>query len=243
MIVVMEEVIKLAKEFQSFSKKEIDSAIDELEGITKEKSRKHLQKLVYTNVVNRFDVLVDEMLLICASDESMSFHEIVLNKLEGQNVSMREFYQTLLDDSPHKRAIESLKEVVRANHLRERHSKKLRYLLEKCLDIESSELNKPRVNANDGRIHSTYTPRKGTTVPPSMIGYADYLYSRRNALVHGGRTNSLKEHGIKYIQKNFRITPPKTVGIKIASIKSASNYYNYLCDFIIKGRWPDKRGF
>jgi hypothetical protein len=234
---------RIAKEFLSFIEKEIDPAIIELEKIKTEQSRKHLQKLVYTNVVNRYDVLVDNMLLTCAADDTTRFHDVVLGKLEGVTVSLKDFYRTMLSESPSEYSAEALRETVRANHLRERHSKKLRYLLEECVSIDRSELNKPRVNANDGRIHATYTARKGTTVPPSIVGYADYLYSRRNALVHGGKTNYLKKNDSDYIKKNFKVTPPKTVGIKIASIKSASTFYKYLCNYIINEKWPDGRGF
>tara|TARA_B100000745_G_scaffold279323_1_gene210787 strand:+ start:965 stop:1684 length:720 start_codon:yes stop_codon:yes gene_type:complete len=239
----MENLKQLSKEFLTFIEKEIEPAVLELERINTEQSRKHLQKLVYTNVVNRFDVLVDNMLLTCAADDTTKFHDVVLGKLEGVTVSLKDFYQTMLSESPADSAAEALRETVRANHLRERHSKKLRYLLEECISLDRSELNKPRVNANDGRIHVTYTPRKGTTVPPSIIGYADYLYSRRNALVHGSKTNYLKKHDSAYIKKNFKIDAPKTVGVKLASIKSASTFYKYLCNYIINEKWPEGRGF
>ena len=50
------------KSFESFLKKEIQPAISELDQLN-DNSRKHIQKLIYTNLVDRFDVMVDKIIL------------------------------------------------------------------------------------------------------------------------------------------------------------------------------------
>ena len=45
-----------------FCGNDISAAIKELEGITTEESRKHLQKLVYINLIDRFDILIDRLI-------------------------------------------------------------------------------------------------------------------------------------------------------------------------------------
>ena len=50
-------------EFKNFLEKELLPATSELEKIKGETSRKHLQKLVFTNLVDRFDYCVDKTLL------------------------------------------------------------------------------------------------------------------------------------------------------------------------------------
>lgn len=217
-------------------------AVRELANIKEEKNRKHLQRLVYVNVVNRFDVLLDNLLLIYATKDSGEFRNVVLDKVKDSNISLKDFYQILLSDNSKLAVTEKIEDLVRLNFLRERHSKKLRMLLEVCLQVDSSDLNRPRVNANDGRIHSTYTPR-GNNVPPSIIGYADFLYSRRNGLVHGDGALLVLSSDAKYLEKNFKIKPAKMIGIKLSSIESATRFYNYLCDFIESGKWSQGRGF
>ena len=49
-------------DFEKFVKGEVTKATNELEGLA-EGSRNHLQKLVYTNLVDRFDVMVDKTIL------------------------------------------------------------------------------------------------------------------------------------------------------------------------------------
>lgn len=50
------------KEFSRYLHKDIEAAYSELEKID-DRSRIHLQKLVYTNLVDRFDSMIDNFLL------------------------------------------------------------------------------------------------------------------------------------------------------------------------------------
>lgn len=57
-------------EFESFLEKEVASATKELEPLP-EQSRKHLQKLVYTNLIDRFDSMIDHVFLDNALHEEL----------------------------------------------------------------------------------------------------------------------------------------------------------------------------
>lgn len=148
----MKEVSKILKNFKKFSEEEISSAILELKEIKKEDNRKHLQRLVYTNLVNRFDALVDNLLLIFGTEDQNEFRDIVLNKVKDVSVSSMDFYQIILADDLKSAAKEKVEDLIRLHFLRDGHSRKLRVLFESCLQIEAKEIDRPHVNANDGRI-------------------------------------------------------------------------------------------
>lgn len=79
-------------------------------------------------------------------------------------------------------AIESLRNTA----LRERHSKKLRTLLE-TIQIEGP-LDKPRVNETTGKILKERASH--SQIPLSILRLA---LSRRNAIVHGGGDNKVSD--------------------------------------------------
>ncbi|GAA0371785.1 hypothetical protein GCM10009092_40170 [Bowmanella denitrificans] len=58
------------EEFEKFVKTEVKAAATELQGL-EEGSRTHLQKLVYTNLVDRFDVMIDKTILANALHENL----------------------------------------------------------------------------------------------------------------------------------------------------------------------------
>jgi len=231
------------KNFNKFNKKEIDSAVEELSSL-REENRKHLQRLVYTNVVNRFDSLVDHLLMSHAVDTTSSLYEMVIHKVKDQPISQKEVYEILLSSDYRSASLERVEDLVREHFLRDRHSEKLQLLLTECYGAKSHELNAPRVNANNGKIHSKTTPRKSVKVPTSIIGYADYLYSKRNAMVHGDGTSSkILDRDYQFLKKYHINNPGKMVGVKLNSITSASTFYRYLAQYLMDGDWPPSRGF
>ena len=58
------------KEFTQFVDREIHPALKEIETL-EVNSRKHLQKLVYTNLVDRFDSMVDQLMLDNCRDDDL----------------------------------------------------------------------------------------------------------------------------------------------------------------------------
>lgn len=57
-----DKIIPSIEKFEEFNNTNIQSAIKELEGLN-EGNRIHLQRLVFTDLVNRFDLLLDDLLL------------------------------------------------------------------------------------------------------------------------------------------------------------------------------------
>jgi hypothetical protein len=214
--------------FLEFCKNDIQSAIKELEGIKVVKNRKHLQKLVYVNLINRFDYLIDKLLL-WFSINNKSMRDEIFGTLEKENISKKEVFEMLfVKEKAHELITEKIKELTRSNVLRSRHSSKLLKILKTCLGINDCE--KPRVNNNDGKILKRTAGKKN--LPNSIIGYADWLYSRRNSLVHGdGKKYTSTD--FDYIKEQYKTTNlSETIRLQLTSITSAINFYTDLLEII-----------
>lgn len=239
MYLIMDKLLKSKIEsFRKFALNDINSAIKELEGINTEGNRKHLQRLVYANLVDRFDILVDELLLEFAIQTDNEFHNTVLSKVSNVSVPKSDYFEAMLSDDPRELIRQQIQTIVRNEFTRERHSKKLRTLLSICFDTSTNDLDSSRVNANDGRVQVTFA-RRSPTVPSTLIGYSDYLYAKRSGIVHGTGTK-ISKRDAEYLNKNFKATTT-TIGIKIGSIKSAAQFYIHLCDYLLSGKWTPSR--
>ena len=226
--IVIKEPLNDAEVFLNFCQNDIQSAIKELEKIKTENNRRHLQRLVYVNLINRFDYLVDKLLLWFAINNSFLRDEI-LKSIEQETISRKEVFEIFfMKDRSYDLIIEKIKDLARSSLLRERHSRKLHKILSKCLAWKNIE--KPRVN-NDGKIFER--TKKNSTQPNSISGYADWLYSRRNSLVHGDGKNYNK-NDYDYIVKQHQVKLPKNFRLQIASIKSAVNFYRSLLEKVKK---------
>jgi hypothetical protein len=211
------------KKFEKFAKIEISAAIKELDGIDIEANRKHLQGLVYVNIVNRFDSLIDSLLLKFSVQDG-PFKQKVLNETKEEAVFLKDVYDILLSDNPKSAVEQRVEGVTRARFLSLRHSAKLRILLASCFHWSDSDLDKPRVFTNNGSVFSETKRLKPYKVPDSVIGYSDWLYSRRNALVHGD-TKKLADKDTLIMVKKFGVKPATSISLKISSIKSAARFY------------------
>jgi len=223
-----ESIKKTINEFSDFITKNIEPSIKELESITSNQNRSHLQRLVYTNLVDRFDSLIDILLIEFASTNS-DFQRKVISSIKDESVSKSYLFNILLSDDLKEKIKEELENIVKNDFLKKRHSEKLRTLLFDCFCFEGNEIDKPRVNA-DGRIHTTYTQSTSAKkkIPATIIGYADWVYIRRNTLVHNFGKLALIEKDFTYIQSKYKVTPSKAVGIKLESITSVKKFYTYL---------------
>jgi len=212
--------------FIDFCNYDIQSATNELKTIKTEKNRKHLQKLVYVNLINRFDYLIDKLLLWLSINNEPLRNEI-LKSVEQETISRKEVFEIFfMKDRSYDLVIEKIRELTRNNLLRDRHSVKLHKIILKCLDIK--DYQKPRVN-KDGKIYTKI--KKNKSQPNDIIGYADWLYSRRNSLVHGNGTNYNKTD-YEYIKKHFQVNLSKQIKLKLTSITSAVNFYTDLIEII-----------
>ncbi|MDD5083600.1 MAG: hypothetical protein PHT88_01505 [Candidatus Moranbacteria bacterium] len=173
--IAIKEPLNDIEVFLDFCKNDIQSATKELEGITVERNRKHLQKLVYVNLINRFDYLIDNLLL-WFSINNKSMRDTILNTVDKDVITKKEVFEIFFaKERSYELITEKIKELTRSNVLRSRHSSKLLKILEVCLDIK--DCMKPRVNNSDGKVFKKTTGNKN--LPNSIIGYADWLYSRR----------------------------------------------------------------
>lgn len=208
------------KDFQKFVTSEVKEATEELEGLT-EASRKHLQKLVYTNLVDRFDVMVDKTIIVNALHENLL--EESLRQLDS-SVSEADILRLLMDARDINLVVEErIQSVLRNGILRNRHSLKLQKLFE-LVGEASNYQKKPRVNLSTGRILQEFTPQNNK-VPTSICGYADWLYSRRNSIVHGGGGGKMSDIDLNQLKKIYNSDVVKVTKIKLNAITVASEFY------------------
>lgn len=215
-------------EFIGFLDREIASAVTELTSIN-EQSRRHLQKLVYTNLVDRFDSTVDHALLDNVLQEPLLSEGLKsLDKplTEGETLTL-----LVGITDPIERLTERLQTVLRNDVLRNRHAKKVRKLCE--LMAPGENMVKPRVNNATGNIVAKFTPQGGKS-PYCIQGYADWLYSRRNAIVHGGGSVNMLKNDITQLKNLYKFDAAKSVKLSIGSIKTAATFYRDLVALLQK---------
>ena len=212
------------KDFEKFLVKELVPGIDDLEKLA-DANRKHVQKLVYTNLVDRFDYLVDNLLLGNCREEFLVSKAFAQS---DQPVKESDLINLLLDSADLQSAINTkLQNKLRLSVLRDRHSRKLYTLLNLCSEVGEFE-KKPRVNPSTGEILDSFKIQV-KAVPHSICGYADWLYSRRNAIVHGAGTSNFLAKDRKQIKKYYGIETTKGFKIPTSSIRTAVTFYTAVC--------------
>ncbi len=215
-------------QFIGFLDQEIASAVTELTSIG-ESSRRHLQKLVYTNLVDRFDSTVDHALLDNVLEDpllSQGIKSLDQPLPEGENLML---LAGLAD--PRQKLTDRLQAVLRNDVLRNRHAKKVRKLCELMAPIE--KLDPPRVNPATGEITLKFKPQQ-KTAPCGIQGYADWLYSRRNAVVHGGGSVKMLNNDREQLKNLYKFDASQSVKLSIGSINTATTFYRDLIAMLQK---------
>lgn len=222
------ETLSSIEDFSDFCSKDITSAIDELTGIKVVKNRKHLQKLVYVNLVNRFDSLVDKLILwLCINSQIL--RDEMLNTIKDQNISKKEVFELfLIGEKSYQLVLEKIQNIARLGILRGRHSSKILKILN---TLKIKDFDRPRVN-NDGKIFEKR--KKFKNIPNSIYGYADWLYCRRNSIVHGDGIN-YTDQDRKNIIKQHKVELKKSFKLQLTSIKTAETFYNDFLKIIKEG--------
>jgi len=220
---------KPIREFKKYVEKEIEPAINDLESLN-ETNRVHVQKLVYTNLVDRFDTMIDTSILEnCRED---GFADISLKDMTG-TVTESELMKILMHGEDLQGALDiKLKNGLRNSILRQRHSQKLTTLFSvfqpgtNCAGVQ-------RVNVPTGRILEKVSPQKSVKIPYSISGYADWLYSRRNSIVHGGGNNKFLENDKKQLKKLYKKEPAATFKIKLSSVSNTVAFYKDIITILL----------
>lgn len=216
------------KDFLRYLDKEVEPAIKDIGKLT-EKNRLHIQKLVYTNIVDRFDTMIDDLIIDNCREES--FMDKSLADMSG-NVTESELVKILVHGENLQGALDiKLRNGLRNTVLRDRHSKKLTSVFN-AFDPDVDPVNAQRVNLPTGKIHTKITPQKAVQIPYSISGYADWLYSRRNSIVHGGGTNKFLENDRKQIKRLYKKEIAKQFTIKLSSIKVMLVFYRNVMEIL-----------
>jgi hypothetical protein len=197
-------------------------------------NRVHIQKLLYTNTVDRFDAMIDGVLL-----DNCRHGPLLEKATSGMNKEMTEADLVVLlinNDSLQTAITDKLKDALRLSVLRERHSKKLRALLSAlCPDDASLISKKPRVHLPTGELRETATVSRHQNVPQSVCGYADWLYSRRNTIVHGSGSSNLLTNDKLQLKKTYGCEVADTIRITIQAVDKTVQFYQGVTQVIISG--------
>jgi hypothetical protein len=216
-------------EFLQYVDKEILPATKDLENLDVQ-NRKHVQKLVYTNLVDRFDSLIDGLVLDnCRCD----YLTAEATKGMTQQITEAELIKLLMRSGDIQEAIdEKLKGAIRNSVLSKRHSKKLLSALT-AFDVPSNFKSTPRVNISTGVILEKIKPQNNK-VPYSITGYSDWLYSRRNAIVHGSGTNRYLNNDLVQLERTYKCVPPASFRIKLGTVQIAAEFYKGVANLFVE---------
>jgi hypothetical protein len=215
--------------FKNYVDTQITPSVSEIRGLN-DNSRIHVQKLVYTNLVDRFDVMVDTAILTnCRS-------ELVIEAISPsltETVSEHYLLKLLMDTDSVQDAIdERLKAAIRNTILRKRHSQKLQFLLKLFDKLEYSKL-KPQVQPGNGNIVQSSNITK-VNIPHSVCGYADWLYSRRNAIVHGAsKIPSYLPNDVKKLKELYKYDCPLSINLKFGAIEQTIRFYTCIVNIML----------
>jgi hypothetical protein len=214
-------------EFLRYLEKEVRPATKDLEKLA-DVNRKHLQKLIYTNLVDRFDSTIGGTLLKNYRGEHLAAEA---TKSMTQQITEADLLSLLMRSDDLQTAIdEKLRAALRNSVLRQRHSKKLSTLFA-AFGSPDTYRNQPRVNINTGEVLDKMTPQR-KTIPHSICGYADWLYSRRNAIVHGAGSNKLRGNDVEQLKTIYKCEPAATFRIKLSSVSIAAKFYSDVANLL-----------
>jgi hypothetical protein len=215
------------KAFESFVSKEIEPATKDLKKLD-DASRKHVQRLVYTNLVDRFDSMIDHSLLDNCREDALV--ETATKKL-NQPMTEADLLQLLLKGDQLQDALEEqLRSALRDSALRERHSRKLNRLLAMAAPDDEC-WSSPRVQVSSGKI-SGKVKVQGKSTPHSICGFADWLYSRRNIVVHGAGSTSFLANDREQLKKLFKVEPAQRIRLQLSSVFTAITFYRGVAELI-----------
>lgn len=210
-------------EFLVFIEDDLAGATAEL-GKLQDTNRIHIQKLIFTNLVDRFDYAVDKTLLNYVHHTQL--RESLLKDMKDVVTDKRLIELLLKSQDELKNTLtEILQNELRSTVLRKRHSKKLEHLCP--ILMPDVGLSQNRVNIANGQVSSK--SKFNRQIPVTILGYADWLYCRRNAVVHGGGTMKVSVNDLDHLKNVCKIPQPaNSVKLNLGSIQNAANFYKSL---------------
>lgn len=219
--------LSAVQDFWKYIERQISPSVEDIQNL-EDGSRKHVQKLIYTNLVDRFDVMVDHSIL----DNCRS--EFVIEAISPsltETVNESYLLQLLMNaDSVQDAIDERLRNAIRNTILRRRHSQKLQFLLKLFERLEYTT-KKPQVQPGNGTIVET-AAKTNVNVPHSVCGYADWLYARRNAVVHGSGSSKYLANDKVQMRKLYDYDCPETFKLKIGAISSSIRFYGCVIELL-----------
>jgi len=214
-----------ADRFVGYLNTELSRAAKEINEL-KENNRKHIQKLLYTNMVDRFDSLLDE--LIIENALSPQLLEMALSSFT-KPAEYRQLVEYILDPSTVRdRVIGKIKSNLETKVRHAGHAKKVKWL---C-DVYKEDGLESRVDENEGKIRKKRSP-SSEKIPTSIVGYADWLYVRRSAIVHGGGSIKIGQKDKLRLIESYGVKPATSVKISMSSIQNCITFYSELLDIWI----------
>lgn len=214
------EVTQITSEFLVFCSSIIEPAIAELGHINDENNRRILQKLVYVHLVDKFDLLIDR-LLVWSSTNSPTTRTYLLKEFHNVPVDKQILYDLLLKGDLARETIEAELRDASKELKRDAHVRKVQLV---CDSVNWTNIRVPLVYP-EGKLALTNI-RKATGYPNSILGYADYLYARRNGVVHGDGIRYLPEQHERLKREYNTGGLPMEFKISLATVKNASQFYS-----------------
>ena len=218
-------------DFEKYLKREIKKAVTELGRFDDDSSRIHVQKLVLSALVDRFDYMIDKTILDNCREEKLVMAALGMKEFRSKTMTENELLRMLIDGDDLQAVLDEKIKQRLEKVTGQRHSLKLAILLELCTGEDVNALKKaPRVNPATGEICNQEF--SGTsTMPVGICGYADWLYCRRAGVVHGdGRHYT--DFDVKRMKEEYDFDLPKVFRIELSSIKIASSFYGQICGLI-----------
>lgn len=217
------KIVSLRK-FSVYLEKDFKPAYEEISKIAVSKNRVHIQKLLYVSLLNRFDSAIDEFFY--ENPESDVLESAIKSSL-SQPLTAYEMIGLIRGGEDV--IADKIRSIVKAEVGRKKHVDKLSMML-KQLGFSDSEVKKNRVNNASGSILDAYSATK--THPVSILGYADWLYARRNILVHSTNSNSDSKLK-KRFKETYNVALPNSIRLSISALKTASKFYTDLMSQVL----------
>ena len=208
-------------DFKKYLEKDFRPAYYEI-GRLDDKNRIHIQKSLYISLLNRFDSTLDDFFKSNSNLEIDDRSATIKADLEAP-VTTKMLKSTLKEGVGYledKRRVAFMGDAARRKHV-----DKARLML-KTIGFNDKGLNNNRVNNLTGGIFNSFETTS-SNAPSSIIGFIDWLYCRRNVLVHSGGRSAFDKSVVDRFQKDYKVKLT-TIRISYGALSIADKFYSDL---------------